>query len=169
MDKVRTYISVIQSHLHASVAWWWSIPGLGVLLPFRLARPRRGAWCATRGAFRALPASLLSSLPGRNHRGVGGHHLACTTTPPDAAQGRSRGALRRCNSFLHLPPSTTCLPLFGLMGFCFWGVLAKKLELHELNGSKYHYLTPKDTARNITHAVRVQEASGSNPDTPTIK
>ena len=35
--------------------------------------------------------------------------------------------------------------------------------------AKCHYLTPKNTRCNISLVIRVQEASGSNPDTPTKK
>lgn len=63
----------------------------GVVAPLKIGKTAQGAWCAARGAFRALPASLLSSLPGCNDRGVGGHRLPCTSTPPGAYQVRSRG------------------------------------------------------------------------------
>lgn len=63
-----------------------------------------------------LPASLWSSLPRCNYRGTGGHCASYTATPPGAAQGSQPGVrFSRYNSFLHLPSSTTFLPLFGLI------------------------------------------------------
>ena len=105
VDKVRTYGSVIRGYLPALVAWWWSIPGLGSLLPFSPARPHRGHGAPPGGAFRALPASLLSSLPGCNKRGIDGHREPCTTPPPRVRIKSAAGGVMfcRCNSCLHLP------------------------------------------------------------------
>ncbi len=90
-------------------------------------------------------------------------------TPGCGSSPQPGMVFRRCNSCLHLPPSTTYLPLFGWMGFCFWGVLAKMLVFHGLQGAKCCHLTPKDTECQMFPRNGVQEASSSNLDTRTKK
>ena len=73
-----------------------------------------------------------------------------------------------CNDAVHLPSSTTYLPLFQWMNFLFWCVRLIMFAFRGLFGSKCNNLLLNTIRCQINHWIRVQEASGSNPDTPTI-
>ena len=72
-----------------------------------------------------------------------------------------------CNDAVHLPSSTTYLPLFQWMNFLFWCVRLIMFAFRGLFGSKCNNLLLNTIRYQINHWIRVQEASGSNPDTPT--
>ena len=92
---------------------------------FALASPCR-AWLQSSGRWRSTPG-IYDTPRGR------------------AFAVASGGALCRCNSRLHLPPSTTFLPVFQLMGYAVLLFFAEILDFHGLQGYKCRYLTPKDT------------------------
>ena len=78
-----------------------------------------------------------------------------------------RTSMLCCNGLLRLPSSTTYLPLRQMFILGLIGVRSKMLDFPRLEGTKC-YVFPLNAARCRTaHVFRVQEASGSNPDTPT--
>ena len=74
-----------------------------------------------------------------------------------------------CNGLLRLLSSTTYLPLLQRFVTRLIFVRKKMLGFPGYNGLKYRKMTLIATRCRIPHVFRVQEASGSNPDTPTMK
>ena len=77
--------------------------------------------------------------------------------------------LSSCNDAVYLPSSTSYLPLFRWMIFLFWCVRVIMFDFLGLLGCKCNNLLLNTTRYQINHWIRVQEASGSNPDTPIVK
>ena len=91
-----------------------------------------------------------------------------TAKPPRCCIGRREGCcMSSCNGLLRLPPSTTYLPLWQMFIFRLIGVRSKMLVLLGLEDIKCHVSPSNVTICRTAHVFRVQEASGSNPDTPT--
>ena len=75
--------------------------------------------------------------------------------------------LSSCNDAVYLPSSTTYLPLFQWMNLLFWCIRLIMFAFCGLFGCKCNNLLLNTIRYQIKHWIRVQEASGSNPDTPT--
>ena len=72
-----------------------------------------------------------------------------------------------CNGQFFYHPSTTYLPLFRQVVLHLIIVRIKMFCFPGLESIKCHYLPPNSSIFQIGHVVRVQETSGSNPDTST--
>lgn len=146
VDKVRTAVSA-SSYMVSPHWWrWWSSQIAWVRSIYGRRRDRAGVRRAS-PAVRSVRSQLRYC-----HRQLGANIGAQAVidgiydNAPGCGSSPQPGAsFRRCNSCLHLPPSTTYLPLFGWMGFCFRGVLIKMFGFFGLKVSECRYLPPKDT------------------------
>ena len=90
--------------------------------------------------------------------------LGVRDTAPVAANGSHPG---RLYLVVTVSASTTYLPLFCLVVLHYHYVRSKMFSFLGPHGTKCHYFPLNSSGFQMALAVRVQEASGSNPDTPT--